>query len=317
VRQAVQNNTTFLDTSNLADQIDLVRIRPANLSLDDTNKLWMTFPKADYVLSVAYIAGVVLIESDDPPPPSALPVHQLRTTSVPFSLATIDSVAPQPLDLSASSPNQIVLKGSNLDPSSEVSFMTPGQTTALAGTIQSGTGQQLVVTLPPGLCPGVNTVQLTRRDAEPSRSSHPGFAITQSNVAAFVIRPTIKNVDDSVPGLLDVELETPVGPRQQASLLLNQLVGSSSQASLPLNQSGGPAPLAFALAAKPRTTQTDTLQFDISGIPPSSVPPELFGGQGGSIPPGAYLVRVRVDGAESGLETDSTNGPLTRPRVNI
>ncbi len=64
VRQ-VQNYVPFLNGSNLADQIDVVRVRPANLSLEDMNKLWMTFPNVDYVLSVVYIAGVVLIETDD------------------------------------------------------------------------------------------------------------------------------------------------------------------------------------------------------------------------------------------------------------
>jgi hypothetical protein len=315
----VQSDSPFLNTSNLADQIDLVRVRPANLTLDETNKLWMTFPNVDYVLSVAYIAGVVLIDSDDPPPPSALPVHRLRTGSVPFSLATIDSVAPQPVDLSASSPTQIVLIGSNLDPSNDVSFTTPGQTTPLPGSVQPGAGgTQLVVTLPSGLCPGVNTVQLTRRDASPSSSSDRPRVVSQSNVAPFVIRPAIQNTDTTTPGLLVVTLGTTVGPRQQVTALLNQFGGgSASQASVPLGQIGGQTPLAFALAASPHPSQTASLEFDTSGIPPSSVPPELFGGQSGSIPPGTYLIRIRVDGAESPLETDGPTGPYIGPQVTF
>ena len=61
----VQHSIAFLNNSNLADQIDLVRIRPANLSLEEMNKLWMTFPNVDYVLSVVYVAGVVLIETSE------------------------------------------------------------------------------------------------------------------------------------------------------------------------------------------------------------------------------------------------------------
>ncbi len=98
-------------------------------------------------------------------------------------------------------------------------------------------------------------------------------------------------------------LSTPVGPRQQVSLLLNEL--------------GSSAPKAYAVPASPRLTPTDTLQFDLSGISTGSIPPELFGGQGGSIPPGTYLVRVRVDGAESLLETDNVSGSFNGPIVTI
>ncbi len=168
----VQNHVAFLKSSNLADQIDVVRVRPANMTLDETNKLWMTFPNVDYVLSVAYIAGVVLIESDDPPPSSALPVLGWRVRAVPFSLASIESIEPQPVDLSPPSPTQITLIGSNLDPTDTVAFTTPGQAAPLTGIVQPGTGgETLVVTLPSGLCPGVNTVQLTQLETVPSSSS--------------------------------------------------------------------------------------------------------------------------------------------------
>ncbi len=304
----VQNQFAWLNSSNLADQIDLVRVRPANLNLDETNKLWMTFPNVDYVLSVAYIAGVVLIASDDPPPASALPVVRWRVKAVPFSLASIDSIEPQPVDLSPMAPNQITLFGSNLDPSDDVMFSTPGQTNPIPGIVQSGMGgQQLVVTLPTGpsgLRPGVNTVQLTQPETAPSSSSDLPRAIAQSNVAAFVVRPTIvSKTYGSPPGQLVIVLSTPVGPRQQVSLLLNEL--------------GSSAPKAYAVPASPRLTPTDTLQFDLSGISTGSIPPELFGGQGGSIPPGTYLVRVRVDGAESLLETDNVSGSFNGPIVTI
>lgn len=63
----------FLANSDLAEQSELVRITPANLSLDEMNKLWMTFPQVDYVLSAVYVASVVLIETTDvlPGPASA------------------------------------------------------------------------------------------------------------------------------------------------------------------------------------------------------------------------------------------------------
>jgi len=296
----VQHSIAFLHNSNLADQIDLVRVRPANLSLEEMNKLWMTFPNVDYVLSVVYVAGVVLIETGDEPPGPALPVLKPSVTAVPLGLAVIDSIQPQPVDLSPPSPTQITLIGHNLDPSDEAVFMTPGRTDPLLGTVQPGPGgDQLVVTLPAGLHPGVNTVQLTQLAPGPVSPPAAPRVIAQSNAAAFVLRPTwVKSTYGSPPGRLGVVVSPPVGPKQQVSLLLNQL---------------GATPRAFALPAEPRATETDTLFFDVSSIPAGSIPPELAGGEGGSIPPGAYLARVRVDGAESRLEVDSCgkfNGPI-------
>jgi Pvc16 N-terminal domain len=303
----VQNHVAILSESNLADQIDLVRVTPANLSLEEMNRLWMTFPKVDYILSVAYVAGVVLIESADQPPGPALPVLKRRVRAVPLSLASIDSVQPQPVDLSPPGPTQITLLGSNLDPADAVMFTTPGGTEPLFGTVQPGTGgDQLVVTLPAGLHAGVNAVQLARFEPIPSSppwSSPPAPpVITQSNAAAFVLRPAITIPAVSPPGQLAVNVTPSVGPSQQVTLLLNATAGAPPQA--------------FALPAAPRTAETGTVVFDVSSVPSSSIPPELAGGDGGSIPSGNYLARVRVDGAESPLEVDSS-GRFTGPIVTL
>lgn len=303
VRQA-QNQVSILNNSNLADQVDLVRVRPANLSLDETNKLWMTFPNVDYVLSIAYVAGVVLIESDDLPAP-ALPVRKWRTQAVPFSLASIDSVDPQPVDLVPGAPTRITLTGSNLDPTDTASFTTPGLSRSLVGNVESGTdGRQLVVTLPSQLRSGVNTVVLTRYSAIASTSSDPPRMTSQSNAAPFTLRPRLVSINHgATSGQLVVVVAPPVGPQQQVTLLLNQL--------------GTPAPQAFFLPAGSRAGQTDTFQFDISDVPAGSVPPALIGGHGGSIPAGTYLVRVRVDGAESPLTFDEMSGRYQGPTVMI
>ncbi len=150
VIRRVQAHVPSLNDSNLADQVDLVRVTPANLSLEDMNQLWMTFPNVDYILSIAYVAGAVLIETDDEPPGTALPVLRRRVLAVPSSLAAIDSVQPQPVDLSSSSPTAITLIGSNLDPSDAAAFATPGVTGLLYGTVQPGTKGDPARRHPPG-----------------------------------------------------------------------------------------------------------------------------------------------------------------------
>src|SRR5207253_1217781 len=100
----------------LADQPELVRVTPAHLSLEELSKLWSIFPDVDYVLSAVYVAGVVLIETDDtaPAPPPA--PRRPAVTAAPSGPAVIDSVEPQPVELSLSPPTAVTLVGRNLDP---------------------------------------------------------------------------------------------------------------------------------------------------------------------------------------------------------
>lgn len=65
-------NYQELATSELADQIDKVRIVPEHLDIENMSRLWTTF-QTQYRVSAAYQASVVLIESKRPTP-SSLPV---------------------------------------------------------------------------------------------------------------------------------------------------------------------------------------------------------------------------------------------------
>ena len=71
VRNALKNYPE-LANSELADQIDKVRIVPEHLDIENMSRLWTTF-QTQYRVSAAYQASVVLIESKRPGP-SALPV---------------------------------------------------------------------------------------------------------------------------------------------------------------------------------------------------------------------------------------------------
>jgi Pvc16 N-terminal domain len=74
VRAALQGgvNGTILppafqttDPARLADQIELIKINPQTLSMDDMSKLWTAF-QTNYRTTVAYLVSVVLIERDQP-----------------------------------------------------------------------------------------------------------------------------------------------------------------------------------------------------------------------------------------------------------
>ncbi|HKP11589.1 MAG TPA: DUF4255 domain-containing protein [Blastocatellia bacterium] len=66
---------SLIRNSQIALSLETVKLSPSVLTLDDMFKLWSVFSQTPYVLSVAYLATVVLIEGEETPNP-ALPVLQ-------------------------------------------------------------------------------------------------------------------------------------------------------------------------------------------------------------------------------------------------
>jgi hypothetical protein len=276
---ASNSNVLYLD-SHLSDQIDLVRITPINFSLDDMSKLWMAFPQTDFVLSLAYMATVVLIETDEPPPAQALPVLKWNVDVFPFSLMLIDSVEPQSVVPAPPAPMSITLHGQGLAAANSIVFTTPGKSDPIFAPVGPGsTSESIQITLAAGLRPGINTVQLMQTIASPPSSPPLSPNISQSNTMVFVILPTILSLTPpSPPAHLQCAIWPPAGPKQQVSLVLNQPSGSQ----------------AFTLPADPHPAETGTFTF-------STVFPN------GSVPSGTYLARVQVDSAVSRLTVDASD----------
>src|SRR5829696_4573415 len=68
IRDTVSDpDNTFLASSNLADEIELIKFTPGSFSLEELSKLWSVFFQTPYTLSVAYQASVVLIEPEVTP----------------------------------------------------------------------------------------------------------------------------------------------------------------------------------------------------------------------------------------------------------
>ncbi len=73
----------YLTGSDLADQIELVRLMPLSLTVDDLSKLWSVFFQFPYRLSVALQASVVLLDVDVPVE-RALPVASRHIEAKPL-----------------------------------------------------------------------------------------------------------------------------------------------------------------------------------------------------------------------------------------
>jgi Pvc16 N-terminal domain len=56
---------TFLENSDLGEQIQQLVIAPVDMTIEDLSKVWSVFFQAPYLLSVAYKVTVVMIDGED------------------------------------------------------------------------------------------------------------------------------------------------------------------------------------------------------------------------------------------------------------
>jgi hypothetical protein len=230
----------------------------------------------------------VLIEADETPR-SALPVRERQIFVVPMRQVRIDAVEPQMISFAPGA--TIVLQGSGLlDDDTIVQFGTIEQTPAAGST-----PIQVTAALPAGLRAGANIVKVIHR--LPLGAADPRARKSMaSNIATFVLRPRLNSAsfsDDGDDPRITVAVEPQLGLQQQATLLLHQVIAPPAQ------------PLSYTLPPRPRDAEADPLVFDAADL--SS---------------GSYLVRLRVDGAESELiqqddETQPNYRQFTGPTVVI
>ncbi len=254
----------FLAESDLADAVEMVKFTPLALTLDELSKLWTMFPQTPFVLSVAYQASVVLIESQARPQ-EALPVQARNLYVTPFDNPTIESathVDGSRVPLLRGS--TLRLRGRNLR--GDITLVRiDGVDMAVSGA--GLTNRQVDITLDaPELRAGVLPVQVVhRRLLGTPPVEHEGF---ESNVAAIVLRPQIANPTPIAGPALRVDVDIPVRAGQRALLLLNE--------------DATVAPKAYSLALPPLDNDAGQLEFTAEGVAA-----------------GEYFVRLQVDGAES------------------
>jgi hypothetical protein len=295
----------FLAASDLADQIELVKLTLLGLSLEELSKLWSVFFQVPYTISVAYQATVVLIESPETVQP-ALPVRQPMVYVVPFEQPVIEQVIP---DSGIGSPilagSTLLINGRRL--SAELTQIRIGGNDIMPTEVSNTQIKVSLAGMPAGaLLAGVQGLQVIQSQmlgAPPT--AHTGFA---SNMAAIVLRPQIQK--DPVTqqyritksgitgsgagpyaGQITLKVTPPIGRAQQVVLLLNQV-----------QVAAGPS-ASYAFNAPPRDPKTapttdESITFPIQGVAQ-----------------GTYLVRIQVDGAESPL--DVAAGQIAGPLVVI
>ena len=278
----------LLQQSELANQIESLKITPVPLTSEEISRLWTGLP-APYRPSVLCQVSVVLLESRRPVR-RALPVLERALFAVPFRELRIQRVVPAagPMaPITVGSTIRIVGRGLG-SPALQVYLNGVDVTAGLVS--RAPEAMELDLTGLPQLRAGVCGLQVV----EPMMMGRPpvpheGFT---SNVATLVLSPEVTAVD--VPGDIEVQFQPPAGPRQRVRLLLNQK-----------NAPAGTVPRAYSLPAPaangvlPPATETTTVTFSRSGVAA-----------------GTYLVRLQIDGADSRLTVGAT-GRFDQPEVTL
>ncbi|HUX88708.1 MAG TPA: DUF4255 domain-containing protein [Chloroflexota bacterium] len=292
-RQAIRDTLasptySFLAQSDLADAVELVKFTPSALSLEELAKLWSVFYQIPYVLSIAYLGTVVIIESEVPTQP-ALPIRSRVVVGTVFRQPVIDRV------VTNGGPDDPMILGSVLQIQG-TNLGAPATSVRLAGidvvpSDQSDTTLRLPLTTPPfpanalrSGVQGLQVIQATLLGSPPT--AHSGV---ESNVAPIVLRPSVTGTSVSnVSG-------TGTAPRSaDITIQVSPIVGASQRVILSLNERTSVNPAAYSFVGPSRATDSASVIISVAGIKA-----------------GDYLIRMQIDGADSPLVTDTNQNSPT------
>jgi hypothetical protein len=265
--QAAISTQSEIKGSDLDNQIEQVKITPLMLSLEEITKLWSSFFQTNYRVSTAYEVTVILLDSELSTKPS-LPVVAPQISAMPLNAPVIQKIDPQVL---AYSPTALLtISGLNLTGEQfQASVLIDGAPVSFDPT--KATRTQISLVVPPTVTPGIKSVQVVMGVIPPS--GPPALPVFKSNLVSFVLAPNITGGPGfTVPqgGNLTLTFTPDVGPGQQVDFLIGDYA-----VSLPQN--------------RPITARVGQITQPIpTGIPKNPATP--------------YLLRIRVDGAESLLQ---------------
>ncbi|MER6161662.1 DUF4255 domain-containing protein [Streptomyces sp. NPDC001868] len=262
------DETAFLKHTDLADQIESVRLFPAALSVDELWKIWSVFPQTPYLLSIGYTAGVVLLTGETASR-TPLPVAQRAITVGASGAPCLRSVVTDPPDSPVLSGMMLTLHGERLlGPTTQVRI-GPARPAVRPGA----TSTRLTVTVDAQVPAGTHAVQVLH--LTPSVAPDPPSArvTAASNSLPVVVRPAVAEVTAG-PTDIVLALDPPLFPGQHATVLLLRLDEDTHDAR---------GELCFVLPP---------IGPDAPAQPSVTVPRA-------AVTDGRWLVRIQVDGVDS------------------
>lgn len=290
---------SYLDGSDLAEAIELVKFTPTLLSLEENSKLWSILLQTKHALSVAYQGSVVLIESEETPQ-QALPVSDRGVTGIPFIQPVIEQLRVldnngielpinQAIELGAT----LLIKGKRLQGQVTQVFINDAEITPDSITDSEIRLIPLPDPMPDGsaLRAGIKSLQIVH--SVPLGEPPEAHSFSGSNVFPFPLRPKL-----TVPlqtGAIRIQFSPKVGKSQRVFLILNELTTNVKPNGYRLA-----APKDNGIPASSTATEVTSIDFPVTGV----------------VAAGTYLVRVQVDGAESLLQKNAA-GKYDQPQVTV
>jgi hypothetical protein len=315
VKETLADSTfSFLQDSNLADQIQQINVLPMDMSLDDLSKTWSAFFQTPYILSIVYKVMVVLIESEEPWK-RALPVRGRNLGGVtPFpDRPSVEQIINQEGRFNPIfAHNKLIIRGRNLESDrtqirlGENLYVNPDQVTE----------NEIILSLgdipTESLTAGVQSLQVIHQVSTglrptPSNKLNEGkaplYRNVESNVTPFVLCPTImdltvdsinRNRDETRSAEITIVLNLTIGKKQAVVLAMNEW-----------SMEEYPTPVSYLFDAPPREEDSNSITIAIAKVKATD-----------------YLLRLTIDGAESQLEFDEdenseTFGWYIAPKVTI
>jgi Pvc16 N-terminal domain len=259
---------------HLEAQIELVKITPEPLSLEDITKLWSSFFQTHYRLSVSYLITVVLLDSNKKTKISP-PVQERNLYVFPLGKPAIERIDPQIVESGPQA--NITIWGQNLMAENVEIFF--GNVIATPD-VKDVFSDRITISLPSQLESGIKSVLV----AHPLAIGEPPIKHgnwNTSNVAAFVLSPRITDPSEIKKAArgssFALTVEPAVTHKQKVSVLIGQ---HQFDIKLP----------------KP-----DEVVYPINVLPDITIPKDFPL----EVSPQKFLIRVRIDDAESLVKFDN------------
>ncbi len=304
------NDLQALASSNLANQSELIKITPEQINTEEISKLWAAF-QAKYRPTAAYIVTVVLIENELSTKAS-LPVAGEDSTgndgrkihSFPYNqiiienlLSRQDPTSPILKNQKILSGYQVVVKGKNLY-SNNVEVTLNDIPVQILDIIEY---EEIIFTIPSNISAGIQALQIAHKTLigsppqllRSAESNIEPFVLCPNIISASVLNPHVNNNLRS--GNIQIQVNPAIGEKQKVILFLNEYnpaAGADQLRAYSFN-----APLVSPLSP-PVSSNIITIPFK-------------------DVRAGTYILRLRVDGAESPLGARDATGYYFEPNITI